>query len=581
MKYTVTAVSEYLDAVGELAAEYAARVVDDPQAQADETLPWEPVNETRDALGLSPVVPRGVGEVDPKDPNLERPRSGPAHALARALLGEDFLSGLPFRQQLVASLEDPRMCLHVFYGLSAIWRLRDAAGGEGDPTLAGMLVPPSDANAGPDDPTLTGTAAVRPVGATELASLQQAFSDYVGGGDARTGGTRADRDQPPYGSVVRRLPMMVLYHDIGKSQGPENHAAKGAAILRAASRDVERLVEYPEPPPAATLELERAAAEDRDFLYDLLLGFVRYHDLWGNVGTGEAGLPLLTQALNPTESRRAYHLLVLMSMLAANLCDLYAPFRANYAQAPSRIDGASLGRIKAEWDFVKHSFVPGAAPSGPPDSPVQLADLWEGFCTHGRAAGDAIERLYMLIREAGVPGVQKVDVTRAYRALSAPTELSFDFATVRLAYAKQFVEAMRDAIVQNARDEIAAEELARDETAAEELARAETAAKEFAKENVPDRICEIVAELCQQYRSQIRAYAEKQTVTVMELSPLRPAGYPQPEDASDPKPHSTKNDAEAIAKERFTKMLIDDMWDRSRGIWLPPILEFVSIRPGR
>ena len=143
----------------------------------------------------------------------------------------------------------------------------------------------------------------------------------------------ASKDSDLIKQAKKLVKVAALYHDIGKSISNSNHPQIGVNILRNI-RGSERMK-----------LVEKIGDED----FSLLCSMIQHHDKFGNLCTGEASLPILSDVLYFTSSQKKIvgALKNVTSVMLLNLADMAAV--CTYKDSEED-DGV---KIKEAWSLVK------------------------------------------------------------------------------------------------------------------------------------------------------------------------------------------------------------------------------------
>ncbi|MBN1612029.1 MAG: hypothetical protein JW940_35690 [Polyangiaceae bacterium] len=239
----------------------------------------------------------------------------------------------------------------------------------------------------------------------------------------------------------------ALYHDIGKSIARDRHPYEGYHLMN----DLAAAAKSASDKSEATLFLEWLADGIREYssvrrnekeAERLLLSLVRYHDLWGNITTGEASLVSLASALQPTEASHHTHLVYLGSLFLLSLADQFGTIGLGYdydVKLPEPVPAEAVTRAAQVWHTVTGILQ---------RSEGSVEDARERLMSAAQAEHETVQRVCLLLGASHIT-VSADEVQRMLQSVCGADFASFcrEFGVVRLAYALRFFRKLRDAAV--------------------------------------------------------------------------------------------------------------------------------------
>jgi len=237
-----------------------------------------------------------------------------------------------------------------------------------------------------------------------------------------------------------------LYHDIGKSIAKEKHPSEGyqiieglGAVTHEASKemtDLEYFKEWLTKPLVSNLQIKSEKKEqfekEKVFIFRFFTKLLRYHDIWGNITTGEASIIMLAITLDITESREDSHLVFLGSLLLLNIADQYATvsFFNKDNNQPQSIPENILKNVIQKWDNV-YKIIKDSS-SDKESIKVSLMEIAE-------KERSTVERICFLLEESGIL-VDESKINDILRSVCGGRYADFckKFGAVRLCYALRF-----------------------------------------------------------------------------------------------------------------------------------------------
>ena len=232
-----------------------------------------------------------------------------------------------------------------------------------------------------------------------------------------------------------------LYHDIGKAIALERHPFEGYHLIN-------DMLELDRPLFEKFQKWISAGGETTQNHVDLFSRLIRYHDLWGNIATGEASLALFSTAIELTEINPKRHLTVLSCLLLNNLSDTYAPFGfCKRSKKPLGILTDDVDRILERWSILT-SIISTVGGSREPEK------IWIDLVAYSQGQREAIKRIYYLLSKGGIETTEG-HISLVLRSTCGGWFPTFcrAFGTVRLSYALKFVEKLKSRLQDKRQDD--------------------------------------------------------------------------------------------------------------------------------
>ncbi len=247
-------------------------------------------------------------------------------------------------------------------------------------------------------------------------------------------------------NMLRKVSIVsALYHDLGKAISGERHPYEGYHIIKDLGQV--RMVENGSQEIPASKDFRKwfeasddlkGGEEEANYFFRFFLKLLRYHDMWGNITTGEASMVMLSSAIDLND-RPSGAKIFLGHLVLLNLADQFGT-PALYKKTdckPQCLDSEMLRALIGRWNIVANVL------SKTREDPEEVrAELL-------RSAGQASEtvnRLYALLRASGISIKERRDVNEILKAVCGGRYYAFceDFGVVRLSYALRFFRSLRE-----------------------------------------------------------------------------------------------------------------------------------------
>jgi len=258
--------------------------------------------------------------------------------------------------------------------------------------------------------------------------------------------------------------LSCLYHDIGKAIATEKHPSEGYQIIEGLGAveniDTEYLTNKDE---LGADESEKNInnitkldyfknwltkplnkndnnnhdnnekfIQEKEYIFRFFTKLLRYHDIWGNITTGEASIVNLASTLDITESIPEIHLVFLGHLLLLNIADQYATesFFDEVKKIPQHINNDLLKKVIKKYNEVSEII---SETKGDKESiKISLMEIAE-------RERSTVDRICYLLYESGIK-VESPKVNDILRSVCGGKYATFcrTFGAVRLCYALRF-----------------------------------------------------------------------------------------------------------------------------------------------
>jgi hypothetical protein len=242
--------------------------------------------------------------------------------------------------------------------------------------------------------------------------------------------TEADFDKE---EMNRLCLCAALYHDLGKAIARERHPYEGYHLIHDLGS-----TQHIENGNSITLNEDfrnwLCAGMTRDTeieYYRFFSKLMRYHDMWGNITTGEASIVMFSCTLDITESHVSGHKIFLGRLLLLNLADQFGtPSLFGEDNKPRHLNPDKLEHLLLHWNEVAAVL---------DRTKGYQEEARKGLMIHAEREGETVERLVALMG-AAVIEVVKSQIQQTLRAECGGRFHFFckDFGVVRLSYALRF-----------------------------------------------------------------------------------------------------------------------------------------------
>lgn len=234
----------------------------------------------------------------------------------------------------------------------------------------------------------------------------------------------------------------ALYHDIGRAIALERHPYEGYHIVH----DLGAVEPLPGDPPPETQVFKNWISQSRSpgmspsesaTYFRFFSRLLRYHDMWGNITTGEASVVMFSCALELSESRAEGHIAFLGHLLLLNLADQFGtPGLLGRDGKPQGIPDSVRDHLLEHWTAVA---------SAVRETRGDAESIRSELMKHAEREGETIERITALLHAAHID-YAKPEVEFALRTECGGKFSAFckDFGVVRLAYALRFFRCVSD-----------------------------------------------------------------------------------------------------------------------------------------
>jgi len=248
----------------------------------------------------------------------------------------------------------------------------------------------------------------------------------------------------------------ALYHDIGKAIAGERHPYEGFHMVKDLGQ-VEMVEDLGQAPIVSgkpnkpkklsaskdfrtwfeeAIEIEGIKGIEKEkeanYYFRFFTKLLRYHDMWGNITTGEASMVMLSSAID-LDDRPPGAIVFLGHLLLLNLADQFGTkfLFDKVDRKPIKLDNAKLQSLLAHWKVVYKVL---EESGGNPEIVHEMLLKKAGQAT------ETVDRLYALLKESEINIKGKTDVDDILKDVCGGRYYAFceDFGVMRLSYALRF-----------------------------------------------------------------------------------------------------------------------------------------------